>query len=99
MTQYKSNGIVIGNDNAGHGGVTIFPGLLGHALDPSTPLKERDVSQLGGGIWNRVLIDATPNWTVEPHPEWNNERFPRTVQPAPDDEALVLSRWKEYGFD
>ena len=85
--------------NAGHGGVVIFPGLLGHALDPSTPLNERDVNQLGAGIWNRVLIDATRNWTFERQPEWNNERFPPTVAPAPDDEALGLKRWKEYGFE
>jgi len=36
--------------NAGHGGIVISPGLLGHALDPSTPLEERDVEQLGAGI-------------------------------------------------
>jgi 4-hydroxy-3-polyprenylbenzoate decarboxylase len=85
--------------NAGHGGIVIFPGLLGHALDPSTPLEERDVNQLGAGIWNRVLIDATRNWTFARRPEWNNERFPPTVAPAPEDEALVLERWKEYGFE
>jgi 4-hydroxy-3-polyprenylbenzoate decarboxylase len=85
--------------NAGHGGVVIFPDLLGHALDPSTPLEERDVNQLGAGIWHRVLIDATRNWTFKRRPEWNNERFPPTVAPAPEDEALVMQRWKEYGFD
>jgi 4-hydroxy-3-polyprenylbenzoate decarboxylase len=85
--------------NAGHGGIVISPGLLGHALDPSTPLEERDVEQLGAGIWNRVLIDATRNWSFKRRPEWNNERFPPTVAPAPEDEALVLERWKEYGFE
>jgi 4-hydroxy-3-polyprenylbenzoate decarboxylase len=84
--------------NAGRGDVVIFPGLLGHALDPSTPLEERDVNQLGAGIWNRVLIDATRDWNFKRHPEWNNERFPPTVAPAPEDETLVLQRWKEYGF-
>jgi 3-polyprenyl-4-hydroxybenzoate decarboxylase len=73
--------------NAGHGGIVISPGLLGHALDPSTPLEERDVEQLGAGIWNRVLIDATRNWSFKRRPEWNNERFPPTVAPAPEDEA------------
>lgn len=51
------------------------------------------------GIWNRVLIDATRNWNFKRRPEWNNERFPPTVAPAPYDEALVLERWKEYGFE
>ena len=80
-------------------GIVISQGLLGHALDPSTPLEERDVEQLGAGIWNRVLIDATRNWSFKRRPEWNNERFPPTVAPAPEDEALVLKRWKEYGFE
>jgi 4-hydroxy-3-polyprenylbenzoate decarboxylase len=85
--------------NAGHGGIVVFPGLFGHPLDPSTPLEERDVSQLGSGIWNRVLIDATRNWQFQRRPEWGGERFPPTVTPAPEDEQLVLKRWKEYGFD
>lgn len=85
--------------NAGHGGIVVFPGLFGHPLDPSTPLEERDINQLGSGIWNRVLIDATRNWHFQRRPEWGGERFPPTVAPAPDDEQLVLARWKEYGFD
>ena len=30
--------------------------------------------------------------------EWNNERFPPTVEPHPDHRALVEKRWKEYGL-
>ena len=45
--------------NAGEGGVVIFPGIFGSPIDPSTPMEDRDVAQLGTGLWNRMLIDAT----------------------------------------
>ncbi len=84
--------------NAGEGGITVFPGIFGSVLDPSTPLHDRDLEQLGCALWNRVLIDATRNWTFPRRKEWRNERFPPTVKPAPEDEARVLARWREYGF-
>jgi 4-hydroxy-3-polyprenylbenzoate decarboxylase len=85
--------------NAGEGGITVFPGIFGSVLDPSTPMQDRDQTQLGCALWNRVLIDATRNWTFPRRKEWNNERFPPTVKPAPEDEARVLARWHEYGLD
>ena len=84
--------------NAGEGGIVIFPGLFGSPIDPSTPFPDRDVSQLGTGLWNRVLIDATRSWKFARRPEWGNERFPPTVRPAPEDEARVRARWDEYGL-
>jgi 4-hydroxy-3-polyprenylbenzoate decarboxylase len=84
--------------NAGEGGIVIFPGSFGSPIDPSTPLEDRDVAQLGSGLWNRVLIDATRNWKFARRPEWDNERFPPTVRPAPEDEARVRERWAEYGL-
>jgi 4-hydroxy-3-polyprenylbenzoate decarboxylase len=84
--------------NAGEGGIVIFPGIFGSPIDPSTPLEDRDVPSLGTGLWNRVLIDATRNWTFPRRPEWDNERFPPTVRPAPEDEARVRERWPEYGL-
>jgi hypothetical protein len=45
-----------------------------------------------------VLFDATRNWHFKRRKEWNNERFPPTVEPHPDHRALVNKRWKEYGF-
>jgi 4-hydroxy-3-polyprenylbenzoate decarboxylase len=84
--------------NAGEGGIVVFPGIFGSPIDPSTPLADRDVSRLGTGLWNRVLIDATRSWKFERRPEWGNERFPPTVRPAPDDEARVRERWDEYGL-
>ena len=84
--------------NAGEGGIVIFPGLFGSPIDPSTPLEDRNVAQLGTGLWNRVLIDATRNWTFDRRAEWGGERFPPTVRPAPEDEARVRARWDEYGL-
>jgi UbiD family decarboxylase len=84
--------------NAGQDGIVIFPGIFGSPIDPSTPFPDRDVSRLGTGLWNRVLIDATRSWKFERRPEWDNERFPPTVRPAPEDEARVRARWQEYGL-
>jgi UbiD family decarboxylase len=84
--------------NAGEGGVVIFPGIFGSPIDPSTPLEDRDVAQLGTGLWNRMLIDATRSWKNSRRPEWGGERFPPTVRPSPDDEARVNARWSEYGL-
>jgi UbiD family decarboxylase len=85
--------------NAGEGGVVIFPGLFGSPIDPSTPMEDRDVAQLGTGLWNRMLIDATRSWKNPRRKEWGGERFPPTVRPAPEDEARVRQRWSEYGLD
>lgn len=84
--------------NAGEDGIVIFPGIFGSPIDPSTPLSDRDVSRLGTGLWNRVLIDATRSWKFERRPEWDNERFPPTVRPAAEDEARVRARWDELGL-
>jgi len=69
-----------------------------NGIDPSTPLRDRDVDQLGSGLWNRVLFDCTRNWKFERQKQWDNERFPPTVRHAPEDEALVARRWREYGL-
>ncbi|MBI4465415.1 MAG: UbiD family decarboxylase [Acidobacteria bacterium] len=84
--------------NAGKDDIVVFPSSFGSPIDPSTPLAERDVPKLGAGIWNRVLVDATRTWMYDPRPEWDG-RFPPTVHPAPEDEALVDRRWSEYGWD
>ncbi len=84
--------------NAGEGGIVVFPGSFGSPIDPSTPLEDRDVPQLGSGLWNRVLFDCTRNWKFPKRAEWDGERFPPTVRPAPDDEARVSQRWEEYGL-
>ena len=84
--------------NAGEGGIVIFPGTFGSPIDPSTPLEDRDVAQLGSGLWNRVLFDATRNWKFARRREWDGERFPPTVRPAAEDEERVRARWDELGL-
>src|SRR5438309_1851070 len=84
--------------NAGQDGIVVFPGIFGSPIDPSTPMEDRDVAQLGTGLWNRVLIDATRSWKLQRRPEWGGERFPPTVRPSPDDEARVRERWEELGL-
>jgi UbiD family decarboxylase len=84
--------------NAGEGGIVVFPGIFGSPIDPSTPMEDRDVTQLGTGLWNRMLIDATRSWKNPRRPQWGNERFPPTVKPAVEDAARVEARWAEYGL-
>ena len=76
----------------------VFPGIFGSPIDPSTPVEDRDVSQLGTGLWNRVLLDCTRSWKFPRRPEWGNERFPPTVRPAAEDETRVRERWNELGL-
>lgn len=85
--------------NAGQGDLVVFPEAMGSPFDPSTPLAERDVNQLGAGLWHRVLIDATRTWKFERRSEWSNDSFPPTVRPAAEDEACVRARWHEYGIE
>jgi 3-polyprenyl-4-hydroxybenzoate decarboxylase len=58
---------------AGEGGVIVFPGIFGSPIDPSTPMEDRDAAQLGTGLWNRMLIDATRSWKSPRRPEWSNQ--------------------------
>jgi UbiD family decarboxylase len=78
--------------------LVIFPGTFGSPLDPSTPLEDRSVPELGAGLWNRLLIDATKTWRYPARPEWRGEKFPPTVANAPEDIERVQRRWSEYRF-
>jgi 4-hydroxy-3-polyprenylbenzoate decarboxylase len=78
--------------------LVVFPGSFGSPLDPSVPLNKRDVSRLGSGLWNRLLIDATKNWELPRRPEWGDDVYPPTVRPAPEDERAVSERWEELGL-
>ncbi|MDQ7910105.1 UbiD family decarboxylase [Phytohabitans sp. ZYX-F-186] len=78
--------------------IVVFPGTFGSPIDPSTPLEDRSIADLGSGLWNRMLVDATRTWRYPPQPQWGGARFPPTVAPAPEDLDLVRGRWAEYGF-
>lgn len=75
-----------------------FPGTFGSPLDPSTPLEDRSVADLGAGLWNRLLIDATKTWRYQARTEWGGAKFPPTVANTPEDLAMVKRRWDEYQF-
>ena len=78
--------------------IVVFPGSFGSPIDPSTPMEDRALADLGSGIWNRMLIDATKTWRYPARPEWGGAKFPPTVAPADEDLALVRERWEQYGF-
>ncbi len=80
--------------------VIIYPGSIGCNLDPSIALEDRDELTYGGGIQNRMLIDATIDWRKFPiRKEYGNQRFPpKCGEATPEIINLVDKRWKEYGF-
>jgi 3-polyprenyl-4-hydroxybenzoate decarboxylase len=78
--------------------MVVYPGTFGSPIDPSTPLEDRSVADLGAGLWNRLLIDATKTWRYPPRPEWGGNRFPPTVANTPEEVAHVRERWPSYGF-
>ncbi|MBI2988872.1 MAG: UbiD family decarboxylase [Deltaproteobacteria bacterium] len=85
--------------NAAMGDFAFFPGTFGSPLDPSVPLKERDVLKYGQGKWTRVLIDATINWDLEAEEQYGGKRYPPlSTDIDSKTEKKLLSRWKEYGI-
>lgn len=85
--------------NAAMGDFAFFPGTFGSPLDPSVPLKERDVLKYGQGKWTRVLMDATVNWDLEAEEQYGEKRYPAlSTEIDPRTKERILSRWKEYGI-
>jgi len=75
--------------------LSVFRGNPGSPIDPAIPIHLREIG--GHGRWNRLCIDCTKDWRLEPREEWGGERFPplNRYLPTPD---YILRRWKEYGF-
>ncbi len=85
--------------NADMGAIQFFPGSVGSNLDPSIPKAHRDAIKYGAGRWNRMLIDATVNWDLEPEEEYGGRREPPSCTEIPAETAELISRrWQEYGF-
>lgn len=85
--------------NAAMGDISFFPGTIGSMLDPSIPLKERNIVKYGQGIWTRVLIDATINWELEPQEQYGGNRYPTLgTEISPRMKELLARRWGEYGI-
>ncbi len=78
--------------------LSVFRGCHGSPIDPSIPPHLKEHARMGGvGRWNRICIDATKDFRLEPREEWGGERFPPKNRYLPTPER-VLKRWKEYGF-
>ncbi|MGH7906214.1 MAG: UbiD family decarboxylase [Candidatus Binataceae bacterium] len=78
--------------------LVIFRGIVGSYLDPSVAPDDRRLMELGGGVWNRLLIDATKTWRFPRRSEWNGAKFPPVSVNRPEDIAMVRERWASYGF-
>jgi len=77
--------------------ITIFPGTIGGALDPSVLPEIREMTGQAGR-WDRVLIDAT--WPIEwqPRAEWDGGRHPIFCNASKERLEKVHQRWQEYGL-
>lgn len=79
--------------------VVVFPLQLG-GLDPAFSVEARDELRYGAGLQNKLLIDATVDWTTHPvNPEWAGRRLPPTcTEPVTEIVEMVRRRWQEYGL-
>jgi UbiD family decarboxylase len=76
----------------------VYPGNPGSPLDPSSIWE--DELATGISLQNKLLIDATIDWTKHPiRKEFGNKRYPpKCAEMDPSIEALVSRRWQEYGL-
>ncbi len=82
----------------GAGDIQLIGPTFGSALDPSTPVVDRDPVKYGTGRWTRTLIDATRSWAFEPNPDYDGRRYPPLTKIDPKLERKIKRRWKEYGI-
>jgi len=80
--------------------IVTYPLQMGSYADPSLSLESQNVDEYGSGLMDRLLIDATVNWTTHPRREvWGGRRLP-----LPSDDHFpavaeaVAERWPEYGI-
>jgi 4-hydroxy-3-polyprenylbenzoate decarboxylase len=80
--------------------ILVIPGLAGTALDPSIPPEQRETTKFGGGISNRIIIDATKIWNYGRRKEWGNDFYPPVAfNLPPEEKERVEKRWHEYGLE
>ncbi len=79
--------------------IVIVPRLPGTVIDPVIPPEQRDLVKFGGGISNRMIIDATKTFAFGRRPEWGNDFYPPVAyELAPEDKERVEARWNEFGL-
>jgi 4-hydroxy-3-polyprenylbenzoate decarboxylase len=77
--------------------IIVIPGLSGTILDPSIPPEQREIKKYGGGISNRIIIDATEIWNYGRREEWGGNFYPPVAfRLSPDDKERVEKRWHEF---
>lgn len=81
-------------------GVVTYPLQMGSYADPALSLESQDVDEYGSGLMDRLLIDATVNWTSHPRREvWGGRRLPLPSDDHfPEVAAAVEARWAQYGI-
>ncbi len=80
--------------------VLVLPAMPGSIVDPSVhPDKRAMPEKYGGSLSNRVIIDATKNWSYGRREEWDNDFYPPVVALSEEEKELVANRWQEYGLE
>jgi 4-hydroxy-3-polyprenylbenzoate decarboxylase len=81
--------------------IIVFPMGAGSPLDTSLSPDAGDEIKYGTPLQDKVLIDATVDWTTHPkRSEWDGERLPpKCTQSPPEIVQSVDQRWAEFGFD
>ncbi len=78
--------------------IYIFPTgrtMVDNAMRP----MDVNASDYSGSMGNKMLIDATCNWTRHPKQEkWGGARQAPAEPPPAEDVEKVKKRWAEYGF-
>jgi UbiD family decarboxylase len=76
----------------------VLPSMPGIDSDPAIRPDVRDIEAYGGGITNRMIIDATKNWGFGRKKEWNNDFYPPINNLPEDRKEMVMNKWKCYGL-
>jgi len=76
----------------------VFPMGLGTSLDPALSPEAQDEMRYGAGLQNKLLIDATVDWTTHPvKADWGGRRLPPScTEPLPELVELVQKRWQGF---
>jgi len=84
--------------NPGENDIVVLPGMPSTDMDPSVNPETKNPRKYGGGAINKMIIDATKNWSFGLREEWGNDSYPPVNRLSDEDRALVEKRWREYGL-
>lgn len=80
--------------------LVVYPLYMGSPIDISLAYDNRDELKYGAAVADKLLIDATTDWQINPRrEEWGGGRLPPNCHYSrPETVELVEKRWKEYGL-